>query len=95
VAEVNSKQAILENISREGIKVKLWADAVPQDQDVEIVFNVGKKSMKLKGVVCWCKRDKYSFQDLKEMGLLLENPPEEYFEFIDTLSPNRGAALRI
>lgn len=88
-AEINNRQALLENVSREGVKIKLWADAVPRNRDVELAFQVGKQSFNLKGVIRWCKRDKYSLQDLKELGLHLAEPPEEYYQFIDTLSTQR------
>jgi hypothetical protein len=95
VAEINDSQALLENVSREGVKIKLWADAVPKNQDVEVAFKVGKQSINLKGVIRWCRRDKYSLQDLKELGLHLAEPPEEYYQFIDTISNQMEPIVQI
>ena len=94
-AEVNSKQGLLENVSKEGIKVKLWSEAVPKTRDVKVEFKVGKQVFNLNGVVRWCRRDKFSFQDLKEIGLSLEEPSEEFFQFVDSLSSQRMPTMRL
>jgi hypothetical protein len=95
MVEINDSQALLENVSREGIKMKIWSDAVPRTRDVEFELNLGKQTINLRGVICWCKRDKNSYQDLKEVGLYLEEPPEEYYQFIDTLSNQRSQAIQM
>lgn len=95
VAKVNDSQALLENVSKQGIKMKLWSEAVPQTPEVEVAFTVGKQRIKINGSVRWCRRAKYSFQDLKEMGLYLENPPQDYIELIDSLSTSGESALHI
>ncbi|MCK5057506.1 MAG: PilZ domain-containing protein [Candidatus Aminicenantes bacterium] len=94
-AEVNNRQALLENISRKGIKIKLWSDAVPTTCDMMVTFTVGEQTINLKGEIRWCRREKNSFQDLKEMGLYLEDAPEEYYKFVDALSNRRESAVRI
>ncbi|MCI0471558.1 MAG: PilZ domain-containing protein [Candidatus Aminicenantes bacterium] len=95
MAEINNNQAFLENVSREGIKMKIWSDAVPRTRDVEIALSVGKQTINLRGIVCWCKRDKNSYQDLKEVGLYLQEPPDEYYRFIDSLSNQRAQTVQI
>jgi len=94
-AEVNDKQAVLEDVSRQGIKVKLWADAVPENPDVAVAFKVGEKSINLKGEIRWCMKDRYSFQDLKVMGVYIEDAPEEYHQFINTFFTWNESAARI
>lgn len=91
LAAVNSKQGLLENVSREGVKLKLMADAVPQSQEVDVEFEIGEKVFKLRGIVRWCRRDKFSFQNLREVGLSLVEPPPEFYDFVDTLAPNHRA----
>jgi hypothetical protein len=95
IAEVNKRQALLENVSRQGIKMKLWSDAVPETHDVEVTFTVGKQTINLKGIIRWSLRDRHSFQDLKIMGVYIEDAPEEYYRFIDTLFPWNESAVRI
>lgn len=87
--EVNDRQGLLENVSKEGVKVKLMADSIPKDPNVNVEFKVNSHTFNLKGVVRWCRRDKYSFQNCKELGLLLEEPPDHYHQFVDSLSTGR------
>jgi len=94
-AEVNNKQAMLENVSKNGIKMKMWSDDVPRGRNVEVTFRSGTHTINLKGEVRWCMRDKYSFQDLKEVGLYIEDAPQEYYQFIDSLSTGKTAAARM
>ncbi|MCK4766473.1 MAG: PilZ domain-containing protein [Candidatus Aminicenantes bacterium] len=84
--EVNDRQGLLENVSKEGVRVKLMANSIPKNTNVNVAFKVNGYSFKLKGIVRWCRRDKFSFQDCKELGLLLEEPPDHYHQFVETLS---------
>lgn len=90
-AEVNNSQAVLENVSKQGLKMILWSHAVPENRDISVMFAVGEKKINLKGEIRWCMRDKYSIQDLKVVGLYIENAPEEYHQFVDSLSARKDS----
>ncbi len=94
-AEFNNREALVENISLEGVKMKCWADAVPNQDDVNVSFTVGEQIINLEGVVRWCRKDRYSLQDLREFGVSLRNPPAEFYRFVELLDNQRVPAVML
>ena len=81
--KIDSRPAILMDISKEGIK--LSSAIVPTTPEVNIEIKEDNQVFKLKGKVRWITR-KVSFQNLKEIGIFIEEAPIEYYQYIDKLS---------
>jgi len=78
--KIDSKSAILVDISRTGIRFSTAAP--PKSRQVDIVLHFDEQTFNLKGTVRWVKR-KVALQKIYDVGVALDETPEEYGRFID------------
>jgi hypothetical protein len=82
IAKINDKPGLVENISKNGIK--LCIPNLPSDCNIVLVLKNQKDSIKLKGYVRW-SNEKTSMQGLSEIGISIIEPSQEFIQFIATL----------
>ena len=79
---INNKPGIIIDISKAGIK--LSTSVVPKTRDVTISLQVDDNSFNLKGNIRWVNR-KFPFQNLNEIGVMIEDAPDDYNALLDKL----------
>jgi hypothetical protein len=82
VVKLNDKPSILEDISKNGIK--LTAAHIPPSRYVDITIEAGEEKLALRGYIRWIKRQ-ITFHSPKKIGLSLIDVPDEYYTFLETL----------
>ena len=83
MVKINNRPAILIDISKGGIK--LSSAIVPSKPEVSIEIRDDNQVFNLRGRIRWITRT-ISFQNLKEIGIIIDDAPEEYHQYVDKLS---------
>ncbi len=79
---VNEKLALLIDISVNGLR--LAAEYVPDDPNVEIKISIEGTEFNLTGIIRWFS-EKNSFSGLYYLGIFIEEPPLKYEKLITKL----------
>ena len=82
VAKINNELCIIVDVSKQGARVS--ADKIPSFPFVDIIFNVGKSVVNLKGVVCW-QSSNHPITKLKDVGVSFETNSIEYKKYLKYL----------
>ena len=77
---VNDRPGILLDLSRNGMRVS--TSMVPVSRNVRIRFTVDGSEFDLDGYILWVNK-KYAVQNLKEMGIIIQNKPDLYTNYLD------------
>lgn len=77
---VNSRPGILLDLSQAGMRIS--TSMVPVSRSVRIQFQAGGTEFDLDGYILWINK-KYAVQNLKEMGILIQNRPEPYSRYLE------------
>ncbi len=74
--------AVLVDVSESGMSVKC-THVFPTFKEIGIFFNYNHHKLEMKGSVRWINEHVGRYRDkMKEIGLLILNPPEEYLDFV-------------
>ena len=79
LAKIDEKSGILSDVSDNGVQIS--SNSIPEKKRVSIVFKWGEQTIVLKGMVQWVRR-KYSFQNSLQIGCLIEEAPQEFYDFV-------------
>lgn len=85
LAKINNQASILSDVSNNGLK--LSTASIPSSRAVDIILQADKQTFNIKGYTRWVSR-KVSAQKLYDIGVTIEEAPEEYYEFINKLRPH-------
>ena len=79
LAKIGDKSGILSDVSDNGIQIS--TNSIPEKKRVSIVFKWEEQTITIQGVIQWIRR-KYSFQNSLQIGCLIEDAPQEYYDFV-------------
>lgn len=81
----NKYSAILTSISKTGLSV-IVDTVLPTYKEISMDFEIDKKSITIKGSVRWVNdHNAEPGSNLKEIGILFLNPPDEYLEYFENI----------
>ncbi len=89
--KINHELGLLSDISGDGIR--LSTTKVPTNPNVQIKLKIDEHTFDLKGIIRWQKK-KPSFSNMKEIGVSIEDAPEEYYRLLDELYQNESSNLQ-
>lgn len=79
-------EVILTDISSRGLCIKT-EHVFPTFKVIDVIVTIENKSIQLKGSVRWVnEHPEKSKPNLKEIGILLINPPKKYLEYMERIS---------
>ncbi len=78
---VESKPAIIVDISQSGIRISM--NRPPRDQNVDVKLQIGGKVITLKGDVRWISR-MAATQSSSHIGIAIREAPPEYYQLLET-----------
>ncbi len=79
IAKIGGKLGVVNDISDNGIQVS--TSLMPKSREIDISFEAYGKIIKFIGVIQWIKSKK-KLQSLNEMGILVQDAPAEYTQFV-------------
>lgn len=79
---VNNRPGILLDLSRNGMRVS--TSMVPVSPYVRVQFRADGSEFDLEGYILWVN-EKYAVQNLKEMGIIIQNKPDLYTHYLDRI----------
>ena len=84
--DVNDNPGTLVDISRKGMRL---STAIPRTgRDLDIALHTDSKTYNLQGMIHWiCKKD--GRNNFREIGVRVNDAPQDYHQFLDTLNWNR------
>lgn len=80
---VNNRPGILLDLSQTGMRVS--TSMVPVSRNVRIQFHADGAEFDLDGHILWVNK-RYALQNLKEMGILIQNRPESYNRYLEKIT---------
>jgi hypothetical protein len=83
ILKVNNKPGNLIDISPNGLRLSTAISQTPRD--IDIALKAENKNMNLQGIIQWI-RNYDQRKRSAELGVRIPNPPQEYQQFLDTLS---------
>ncbi|MBN1197134.1 MAG: PilZ domain-containing protein [Candidatus Aminicenantes bacterium] len=80
---VNNRPGILLDLSSTGMRVS--TSMVPASRSVRIQFQADGTEFDLDGHILWINK-RYALQNLKEMGIFIQNRPESYKHYLQKVT---------
>jgi Tfp pilus assembly protein PilZ len=78
--------AVLTSISKNGMSVRC-SRVFPTYKEIGISFNIGNQQIEIRGCVRWVNEHVgRSKEKLKEIGILVKDPPAEFLNYVNAIS---------
>ena len=81
LVKVNGRSGILIDYSESGIQFS--TNSPPSTKIVDIRFNHEGEEISLTGIIQWIRK-RFSVQNSFQIGCLLKDPPQEYYQFLQS-----------
>ncbi|MDY0297934.1 MAG: PilZ domain-containing protein [Acidobacteriota bacterium] len=79
---INHRPGILLDLSQTGMRIS--TAMVPVSRNVRIQFQADDSEFELDGYILWINK-RYALQNLKEMGIRIENRPEHFQRYLERI----------
>ncbi len=83
VLKIEKDDGMLIDISSKGLRVA--AEKIPEGETVEIRLKIRDRFFHLKGTIHWVEIKQTLDENPYEIGLSIENPSEEFLDFVESL----------
>lgn len=82
LARIGGKLGVMNNVSKEGLQVS--TALLPENRKIDICFEAHGEEIVVRGIVRWFRR-KTSLQSLHELGVIVQDAPPRYYQYVENL----------
>ncbi|MCP4151604.1 MAG: PilZ domain-containing protein [bacterium] len=79
-AQIAGKSGMLSDVSEHGLHIT--TSSLPKKRKIDITFESLGQTITVVGVVKWYRK-KTSLSTLNHLGVIIRNPPPEFFQFVN------------